>query len=145
MDRMQLLKCWLPSHQQSRAKLLFQRGCHVWCIHEMMWSDKLARVHPSSMVETFLLLLSRQHWFAELRITLWMRAVVLSYTASVWGISVPIVTLGEKMLLTQAGVQYGWRGPGLEKGKRGNRANFNMKICRIKPSTHRNCHIIQWS
>jgi len=38
----------LPSHQQSRAKLLFQRGCHVWCIHEMMWSDKLARVYPSS-------------------------------------------------------------------------------------------------
>lgn len=25
----------------SRVKLLFQRGCLAWCIHKMMWSDKL--------------------------------------------------------------------------------------------------------
>lgn len=31
---------------RQRVKLLFQRGCLAWCVHEMMWSDKSVRASP---------------------------------------------------------------------------------------------------
>ena len=125
---------------KQRVKLLFQRGCLAWHIHEMMWSDKLVSASPllyqwrlSSCfsAETALICGAQNNPVGE---------SCCALICSIWDVSVPDIILGEKTLLTRAGIQYGQRCPGLEKGKKKNKAGHKVKICRAKPSAHKNCH-----
>lgn len=103
------------------------------------WDDVIWQVsecfNPSSASGDFLpASQQRQHWFAELRITLWVRAVVLSHTAFVWKLSLWTIFWERKSFLlrlesSMVSNALGW--------KRKERGSKEVIVCRVK---QRNSH-----
>lgn len=86
MQNYQLISSMMVKQRESNC---FFRGA---ALHDafMGWCDLTSQwvLNPSSASGDFLpASQQRQHWFAELRIILWVRAVVLPHTGFVWRLS----------------------------------------------------------
>lgn len=113
--------------EAERAKLLFERGCLAWCIHEMMWSDKLVSASPllcqwrlSSCfsAETALICWAQNNPVGE-------SCCALTHSICLKVVSVDNI-LREKTLLTWIGIQYHQRCPGLEKERKRIKGGHNV-------------------
>lgn len=133
MQNYQLILSMMVKQRESNC---FFRGS---ALHDafMRWCDLTSWwvLHPSSAREDFLPgSQQRQHWFAELRITLWVRAVVLSHRGFVWKLSLWTIfwerkpfSLGLESSVVRDAL--GW--------KRKERVPKEVMMCRVK---QKNCH-----
>lgn len=121
---------------KQRESNCFFRGA---ALHDafMRWCDLTSQwvPHPSSASGDFLpASQQRQHWFAELRITLWVRAVVLSHTAFVWKLSLWTVFWERKPLSLVLESTMVRDALGRKRKERGSE---EVIMCRVK---QKNCH-----